>query len=944
MAVPVLCVSGRTLVTSLLVCTFLLLTARASDGADASRTTDFSAADAEQLFAVKILPLVKARCFACHGNDPDEIKGGFDMRSRRGMLQGGESDEPALVPGRPQESPLWLATKWERLEMPPKENDRLNGKQIEWLRLWIEAGAPWPSEERLNELKQRQWIEPNSQDHVVVQTSGGLSDEWTNRRYLAEDLWALRTVQRQEVPWRELSSSEKRHPVDAFWRQRLNARSIEPAGPAKRRKLLRRATLDLTGLPPTWQEQEAFLQDKSPGAFEKVLVRLLDSPRYGEQWAGHWLDVVRYADTAGYANDFERPHAWRYRDYVIRSFNQDKPYDQFVVEQVAGDELDSSNPEYLTATGFLRMGSWEHTGMAVEAVTRQQFLDDVTNTVGQTFLAINMTCLKCHDHKFDPFPTRDYYRLQAIFAPVQFGDRELPFQPYENTSAFREGRQRVNQLMHDAEVFQRELKQKNQQALAQLMKEHGVEKRQELPNTFGNLGFYGFSDLEKSLLKVNNKRIAYYRRASARFDPFVFSVYNGPFLGYRGIQNQPTLHLPAAERRQGAAPTVHLLIGGALENPGEAMAAGVLSALAGSNASQQPTAWNTIPHGKQGRRLALARWIASAHNPLTARVLVNRVWQYHFGRGLVATPNAFGKMGAKPTHPELLDWLATWFVEHGWSLKRLHRLIMTSQAYQRDSEHPQQERLRRQDPSNELLAFFPARRLRAEELRDGLLEITGELNHEMGGPGIFPEINWEVALQPRQVMGTVAPAYQPSRTPEQRNRRTIYAFRYRTLADPLLEVFNRPGSEFSCATRDESTVTPQVFAWFNGQFVHDRAVALADRLMKENEDPTEHISLAFQRIYGRPASSRELQLAAQHVAEMTEHHRHHAAVEVPVPLSVKRGMVEELTGQLYQFDDPLTLMNEYQPDLKAWQVSPETRALSELCLVLMNSNELMYVY
>ena len=931
------------LVVCLWACSLRPFSALASETAARTGSTDLSTESAERLFATKILPLFSARCFGCHGKDAADIKGAFDMRSRQGLLDGGESGEPALVPGRPQDSPLWLATKWQGREMPPKKNDRLDRAQIQWLQGWIKAGAPWPEPQRIQELKRLPTLE-NEDPGIQVRTSGGLTEEWTNRRYRAEHLWALRPVQRPDVPWKALPPSETRHPIDAFLQQQLNARSIEPAGSAGRHQLLRRATLDLTGLPPTPGELDAFLRDESPRAFEAVLTRLLDSPRYGEQWAVQWLDVVRYADTAGYANDYERPHAWRYRDYVIRSFNQDKPYDQFVVEQIAGDELDASNPEYLIGTGFLRMGPWEHTGMAVEAVTRQLFLDDVTNTVGQTFLAVNMTCLKCHDHKFDPFPTRDYYQMQSVFAPLQSGDRKLSFQRYENTGSFEEGRDRVNQLMDEALAFQQRLKQKTQQAVSQLMRELGVEKRKELPKSVGNLGFYGLTDLEKSLQKINNKRIAYYRRAVARFDPFAFSVYNGRFPGYRGIQNQPTVRLPAVEKRRGPIPAIRILAGGALESPGESVAPGVISAVAGLSDSQGPTTWNSIPASVNGRRLALARWIASSHNPLTARVIVNRVWQHHFGRGIVATPNAFGRMGARPTHPELLDWLATWFVERGWSLKRLHRLIMTSQAYQRTSEHPRHAQLLAQDPNNELLAVFPARRLRAEELRDGLLAITGELNLAMGGPGIYPEIHWEVALQPRQIMGTVAPAYQPSRTAQQRNRRTIYAFRHRTLADPLLEVFNRPGSEFSCATRDESTVTPQVLAWFNGQFVQDRAVALASRLMDESPDAGERIALAIRRVYGRSARAAELQMAARHVDEMTEHHRRHPTVEVPVPLSVKRGMVEELTGQLYQYEDRLTLMNEYQPDLKSWQVSPETRALAELCLVLMNSNEFMYVY
>jgi hypothetical protein len=325
-------------------------------------------------------------------------------------------------------------------------------------------------------------------------------------------------------------------------------------------------------------------------------------------------------------------------------------------------------------------------------------------------------------------------------------------------------------------------------------------------------------------------------------------------------------------------------------------------------------------------------------------VIVNRIWQHHFGeKGLVATPNNFGKMGKRPTHPELLDWLAAWFRDNGWSIKKLHLLILTSAVYQRAGEHPDMERVRSLDPGNDLLACYPPRRLTAEEIRDGMLALSGELSLPLGGPGVFPEINWEVALQPRHIMGSVAPAYQPSPRPEQRNRRTLYAFRYRTLADPLLEVFNRPGSELSCERRDDTTVTPQVFALFQGQFSHDRALAVARRL--ETQAPTldRQIELAFQLTFGRQATATERRRCAEHVARMLEHHRRHPPNAVALPQVVRREMIEEFTGQSVAWDEKLDLMTEYRADLKPWDVGPETRALAELCLVLLNSNEFLYV-
>jgi hypothetical protein len=301
-------------------------------------------------------------------------------------------------------------------------------------------------------------------------------------------------------------------------------------------------------------------------------------------------------------------------------------------------------------------------------------------------------------------------------------------------------------------------------------------------------------------------------------------------------------------------------------------------------------------------------------------------------------------MGGKPSHPELLDWLATWFVEHDWSLKRLHRLIVTSETYQQSGEHPQVDRAREIDSRNRLLAYFPPRRLTAEELRDAMLAVTGELNPEPGGPGVFPEIHWEVAKQPRHIMGSVAPAYQPSPTPAERNRRTIYAFRYRTLPDPLLEVFNQPGSENSCERRDETTVTPQVFALFNGQFAHDRALALADRLMKSADDPAERLETAFRLVYGRAPGHDERRWCLDHVAAAAGHHRRQPPVNAPLPTSVRREMVEELTGEPFEWTEELDLIKKgYVRDLQPADVDAETRAWAELCLVLLNSNEFAYV-
>lgn len=888
--------------------------------------------DAEQLFVREIHPLLKQKCLACHGDDP-RLRGGLDLRSRESLLKGGEHG-PAVVLHDAARSLLYQAILWAGdLKMPPKEPERLTQKQIAAFEQWLNAGAPWP---KVLAAKPPAGWEQDAPDGVLVATSGGLSPDWTNRKYKPEDIWAYRPSQRVAVPERSTSTN----PIDALIEAKR--KGFAPAPLADRLTLIRRVTLDLTGLPPTPAEIDAFVNDKSAVAYANLVNRLLASPHYGEQMARHWLDVVRYADSSGFSNDYERPNAWRYRDYVIRSFNHDKPFDRFVVEQLAGDELDENDPEMQIAVGYLRMGPWEHTGMSVAAVTRQHFLDDVTNSVGVTFLAQPLRCASCHDHKFDPLPTRDYYRVQAVFAPVQFVERETAFLPCENTAGCADGRALVERRLQETEDLLAQLTKKGQDAAAAYLKKRGVKSINDLPpEERSNGAYFGLTPLEKSLDKVYRKRISLYERERFRYEPYAFSVYDGPSNGYTSVK--PLFPLPPAGQRQGAVQTVCILERGSLEAPAEQVTPGVLSAVAGSNQAAQPSAWNTIPESADGRRLAFARWVASPNNTLTARVIVNRVWQWHFGRGLVATPNNFGKMGARPKPPELLDWLATWFVEHGWSIKKLHRLIVTSATYRQAGSHPRMDELRKLDASNQLLAYFPPRRLAAEEIRDSMLAIAGELNAEQGGAGVFPEINWEVALQPRHLMGSLAPAYQPSPRPEQRNRRTIYTFRQRTLSDPMLDVFNRPGTEVSCERRDETTVTPQAFALFNGQFPNDRALAMAARLAKLTKERDQQVTLAFRLAYGRLPTAAETERCLRHLSEMTQHHQQNPPLKNELQVTVKRQMVEELTGETFTIEEELDLMRSYQRDLQPWQVGAETRALAELCLVLLNSNEFLYV-
>jgi mono/diheme cytochrome c family protein len=893
----------------------------------AAESEPTSRAQAERLFAVEVFSLLEAKCFGCHGGDAQDIKGGFDLRSRRTAFQGGESGVAALVAGDPEGSPLYLAIRWDGLEMPPKESDRLTPAQIEAVRRWISGGAPWPDATRRKQLASNWSVACG----IPVPTSGGLSEEWTNRLYRPEDLWAYQPLVQPEVPWSHAGGSG--NAVDAFVNRKLADAGIEPAPRADKRTLIRRVAYDLTGLPPTPEEIADFLADESHTAFCDLVERLLASPRYGEQWGKHWLDVVRYADTSGFSNDYVRPNAWRYRDYVIRAFNADKPYDEFIREQIAGDELDPTDVENLIAVGFLRMGPWEHTSMSVATVTRQQFLDDITNHVGEVFLGHALRCASCHDHKFDPIPTRDYYRLQAVFAPVQFADREAAFLPVEKTMGFEDGRRRVETLLAAG----------------------GVRSLATIPKAEWPVDSFDADTEVKGHAKVNNKRKEALTRELNRYQPLAFSVYSGPPRVY--VSNKPLHPMPPPDQLQGAVEDVHILRGGALEAPEETVSPGVLSVAVGpyagddlrrpvedARAREETRALGSIPSEMHGRRIALAEWIASPDNPLTARVMVNRIWQYHFSKALAGNPNNFGQTGRKPTHPELLDFLAAYFIEHGWSVKAMHRLIVFSDAYQRSGRHPQPGPLRQQDPDNDWLAVFSPRRLSAEELRDSMLFVSGELNLEMGGVPVRPEINREVAMQPRHIMGSVAPAYQPMRTPAERHRRTIYAERIRTLRDPMLEVFNQPGLDASCERRDSSATTPQVFSQFNSQNSHDRAIAMACRLQREAETCEAQITAAFQIALGRSPAAQELAESVEHVDRLVAHHRLHPPERDLPPTYVVRQMVEEMTGLKFYWVEDLDVYQDYVPDAKAWDVDAKTQALADLCLVLFNSNEFIYVY
>ena len=976
---------NRTPLLSALLLTFAPLAAAASPDADA-------------LFVRRVLPLLQDKCLACHGNDEAKIKGGLDLRTRADLMLGGDSDKPAIIPGKPDESPLILAVlrQSEDFEaMPPKEPDRLSAQQIDWLKEWITAGAPWPDtakQKLIAATNHEQW---SAEDGIIMKTSGGLSADWTNRRYKPEGMWAYQPVKKPPVPGappaQEREKERKRdrekktaavspspplpvspssaNPIDAFLAARLPV-GLTPAPAADARTFIRRATFDLLGLPPTPEEVSAFERATIANpqlAIANVLTRLLASPHYGERMAQHWLDVVRYADSSGFANDFERGNAWRYRDYVVRAFNADKPYDHFIREQIAGDELDPKNSEAVVATGFLRMGPWELTGMEVAKVARQRFLDDVTNSVGETFLAQSLQCARCHDHKFDPVPTRDYYSIQATFATTQLSERPAAFLPDENKSGFDEKKY----LEPRREAYLATLRRLDAQLLVSAEKwfqEKGVDptkwnvaieaartqerggKRKEFEGAF-NLAraamtrqkvpedqfppkLVGFSPEDYGNERVARKGLERLKWELDRYEPFALAVYNGRTPELKSVFNP--LRMPVNRMTEGELEQTCILTYGDPFALGEKVSPGVLSAI--GVAPKTP-----VPDTIEGRRTAFAEWVATAENPLTTRAIVNRVWLWHFGQPLAGNPNNFGSTGKKPTHPELLDWLAATFVEQGWSFKKLHRVIMTSDVYRRSSAHPDRKLLGEKDPAGTSYAAFAPRRLTAEELRDAMLTATGELNATLGGIPNRPEMNLEAALQPRQVMGTFASAWIPNPLPAQRHRRSLYALKIRGLPDPAMEVFNQPTPDFSCERRDASTVTPQVFSLFNGAASHARALALAARAIKETSSDADALARCFALAYSRAPSAAELAACLAHWKNITALIANDTPTTPAPPREISREAVEENTGEKFSFTETLHANADFVPDLRPADVPLRTRALADVCLALFNANEFSYV-
>lgn len=874
--------------------------------------------EGEKLFALHVKPLFAEKCNACHGDEPDKIKGEFDMRTREAILKGGEYfAEDVLLPGKGEDSFLYILTKRteEDYEMPPKEADQLSEEQRWWIRDWIDEGAPWVGDARVA------FIQEKYAEGEQVATSKALSDDWQNRRYEPGKLWAYRPLEVAEVP-------AKKHPVDFFIEGKLNETGLMAAPSATAVEFARRLSFGLTGLPPKPKQvvdfQKAYSEDQKK-AVNEFAAELMSAPQYGEHFGRHWMDVTRYADTAGFANDYTRPNAWRYRDYVVRSFNSDKPYPEFVKEQLAGDEIDASDSDHLIATGFLRMGPWEQTGMSVFRETRQQWLDDVTDATGQVFLAHAMQCAKCHDHKFDPLPTRDYYRMMSVFSTTQFADRDAPFLEEENKTGFTDTTQWVKAKLASYQGQQKALMAR-------------VKKQKKTESGDAKVGDNGLDPGDEASLGRMKKNMSRHRWEFDRTRPIAYSVYTGNTITVSNVSSR--IKMPAGGVwKKGELEKAAILAGGDAFSPTDPVSPGALSAAESLGEMDEMS----FPEGKGKRRLALAEWIVNEKNPLTSRVIVNRVWSWHFGKGLAGNPNNFGGTGILPTHPELLDYLANWLMENDWSIKALNELIVTSDTYRRSARHPNPESVSEKDPKQNLYATFLPRRLTAEEIRDAMLAASGELSYQVGGIPARPDVNLEVAFQPRQIMGGTASVYEPDPLPEQRNRRSLYAEKTRGLRDPFYETFNQPGPDNSCEQRETSTVAPQALTLFNSEEVLERSIALADRVLKESKSPEAAVHRAFHLSLGRRATEAELGACLGHWEEATKEESGKTYQKKIFKTKLERTVMAEKTGEPYTFVEAMPAFENYQPDLNPSMVDARTRGLAQVCLVLFNLNEFAYL-
>jgi hypothetical protein len=806
------------------------------------------ATGADSSFETDVEPLLRTRCWKCHGTGVQLAR--LNLQTREGLLAGGEHGA-VVIAGKPQESKLFRMVAG--LDKPAMPMDgKLSAAEVEVFRKWIAGGAPW------GESKQAPAVELTVEDMKLTPE--------------ARNWWAFRKPVRPEIP-------VSANPVDYLVAKRRGQIAVAPQ--AGKLKLVRRAYLDLIGLPPTPAQVAEFVNDTAAGAWERLVERLLASPHYGERWGRHWLDLARYADSNGYEHDYDRPNAWRYRDYVIAAFNADKPYDRFLAEQLAGDEVADVSPETLTATGFLRSHAKVGYREKDNPEFRYEYLDDMIATVGRGVMGLTVQCARCHDHKFDPIGQKDYYRLQAsLFGYVEVDHPLVPADKFkaENT--------RIDALVQPLRREVREIEQPYRDQLLPLKYKKYPENVQAAIRTPEAERTAGQVLLANQVIRTTSvssneidrvakpedlarkrallARIAEFEKQRPAPIPMAMGITDGDYRSTpdgpgdepapgKGLQKDPNAG-PFLHEGPGryVAPPSYFLISGDVHSRGPHMEPGFPAVLVDGSV---PTALPPENGKTSGRRLALAKWLGSSENPLTARVMVNRIWHHHFGTGIVKSIDNFGKMGELPSNPELLDYLATEFVRKGWSIKSMHRLILGSKTYQMDSSFDDVASAAK-DPRNEMLWRFPVHRLEAEVVRDSILAAAGTLNPTIGGPAVFP------VLEPDVLRAMTHGIWKQDKDGPEVWRRSVYVYRKRGLPFPMFEVFDLPDQNVSCGARNTSTVPTQALTLLNNGFVLQHARHLASFVREARPgDVNGQIELAYQRVLGRGPSGQERALA-----------------------------------------------------------------------------------
>ena len=763
-----------------------------------------SAMDQVTHFEQHVRPLLASKCVKCHGDQKQE--GGLRLDSLEAMLKGGDSGT-ALVPGKLSESLVVDAVKYESLEMPP--SGKLSDKEIGHITNWVASGAIWPEH-----------------SGIIRDSASTISKE--DRQW-----WAFQPLRMPEVPQVDREDWSKNE-IDRFIFHRLDAQGMTPAPQATKEQLVRRVYYDLLGMPPTPTETEAFVNDESTQAWERLVESLLSDSRYGEHWGRYWLDLVRYAESDGWNKDSYRPHIFQYRDYVVRSFNDDKPYPKFVQEQLAGDEAPDRDPEAIVATGYLRLGIYEYNQRDSKGLWND-VMNEITDVTADVFIGMGMACARCHDHKFDPILQKDYFKLRAFFEPLIWRDDVV----FASTRQQQEYDLKLEQWKAASVNLQKQIDELERPYLDKKWKQtvdkfpldiqacfyKPVDQRNSWEHQMSYLIERQFveegEDPRTKMKKEDNAKYEELKKQLAQFDslkpePLAPLMTAADFPG----DIAPT-QIPDVTDEQPIAPGFLTVLGDSAIDTGTV-----------------PSASSTLT---SGRRTALAEWIGKSDNPLTTRVIVNRIWQQHFGQGIVPTASDFGHLGLPPTHPELLDWLTIKFVEEGWSFKKLHKQILMSAAWQQSSFHPQATVQQQKDPAENLIWRFRVKRLNAEQIRDSAMAISGELEQQLGGPSVDGD----------------------------KPRRSVYVKFQRNNPDTFLQLFDVANGLVSFSERNKTTTPVQSLMMFNGKWVLDRAEKIAQRLSQEaaGQDPEQVLSTAFRLTWGRAPSPDEMSQALRFVGE-----------------------------------------------------------------------------